>query len=189
MRTGTRRLRRTLASRPGEGIGRRATLACSAWSFAAFPGRLAVPVGSSLTRARTEVDWLRSRRGGAELALFHEFAPSPSGGGHQFLRALARELRGRGIEIENNRLSAQTPACLFNSFNFDFARLRRFARPRRRDGAPGRRPDRRLPRFRRRHGRPHRRDQPLAGSTRPFSSRATASRSISSSGSSCAIRR
>ena len=39
-----------------------------------------------------------------------------------------RELGGRGIDIENNRLSAQTPACLFNSFNFDFARLRRFAR-------------------------------------------------------------
>jgi glycosyltransferase involved in cell wall biosynthesis len=27
-----------------------------------------------------------------------------------------------------NRLSGQTPACLYNSFNFDFARLRRFAR-------------------------------------------------------------
>jgi glycosyltransferase involved in cell wall biosynthesis len=27
-----------------------------------------------------------------------------------------------------NKLSAETPACLFNSFNFDFARLRRFAR-------------------------------------------------------------
>ncbi len=79
-------------------------------------------------RARTEADWLRSRRGGTELALFHEFAPPPSGGGHQFLRALSRELHGRGIEIENNRLSAHTPACLFNSFNFDFARLRRFAR-------------------------------------------------------------
>ena len=79
-------------------------------------------------RARTEVDWLRSRRGAADLALFHEFAPPPSGGGHQFLRALARELGERGIEIESNRLSAQTPACLFNSFNFDFTRLRRFAR-------------------------------------------------------------
>ena len=79
-------------------------------------------------RARTEVDWLRSRRGAADLALFHEFAPPPSGGGHQFLRALARELGERGIEIESNRLCAQTPACLFNSFNFDFTRLRRFAR-------------------------------------------------------------
>ena len=66
-----------------------------------------------------------------DLALFHVFAPPPSGGGHQFLRALVGELAARGIEIENNRLSAQTPACLFNSFNFDFARLERFAR----DGA------------------------------------------------------
>jgi glycosyltransferase involved in cell wall biosynthesis len=61
--------------------------------------------------------------------LFHEFAPSPSGGGHQFLRALYRELDARGIEVELNRLSGGTRACLFNSFNFDFARLQRFARP------------------------------------------------------------
>jgi len=81
-----------------------------------------------LRRARTEVDWLTSRRGRADLALFHEFAPPPTGGGHQFLRALVRELEGRGLEIEHNRLSSGTPACLLNSFNFDFSRLRRFAR-------------------------------------------------------------
>ncbi|MDQ3378772.1 MAG: glycosyltransferase family 4 protein [Actinomycetota bacterium] len=79
-------------------------------------------------RARIEADWLASRRRRSDLALFHEFAPPPSGGGHQFLRALSRELGERGVEIENNRLSAETPVCLFNSFNFDFARLRRFAR-------------------------------------------------------------
>jgi glycosyltransferase involved in cell wall biosynthesis len=79
-------------------------------------------------RARIELDWLASRRGGADLALFHEFAPPPAGGGHQFLRALSRELEGRGLEIEENRLSPGTPACVFNSFNFDFGRLRRFAR-------------------------------------------------------------
>ena len=60
--------------------------------------------------------------------MFHEFAPPPSGGGHQFLRALVKELRARGLEVESNRLSAGTEACLFNSFNFDFARLHRFAR-------------------------------------------------------------
>jgi glycosyltransferase involved in cell wall biosynthesis len=76
---------------------------------------------------RTEADWLRTRRGRADLALFHEFAPPPSGGGHQFLRALARELESRGLDIEPQRISAGTPACLFNSFNFDFARLRRFS--------------------------------------------------------------
>jgi glycosyltransferase involved in cell wall biosynthesis len=79
-------------------------------------------------RARIEADWLLSRRGGADLALFHDFAPSPAGGGHQFLRALAGELERRGLHVEVNRLSAGTPACLFNSFNFDEARLRRFAR-------------------------------------------------------------
>ena len=79
--------------------------------------------------AETELDRARSRRrGGADLALFHELAPPPGGGGHQFLRALVRELEGRGLTVELNRISAGTPACLFNSFNFDFRRLRRFAR-------------------------------------------------------------
>lgn len=78
-------------------------------------------------RLDTELDLLRTRRGRADLALFHEFAPPPSGGGHQFLRALVRELEGRGVVVEPNRISAGTPVCLFNSFNFDFRRLRRFA--------------------------------------------------------------
>jgi len=75
----------------------------------------------------TEIDAMRTRSGGADLALFHEFAPSPSGGGHQFLRALVAELEHRGFAVEENRISAGTPTCLVNSFNFDFARLRRFA--------------------------------------------------------------
>ena len=79
-------------------------------------------------RGRIELDWLGSRRGRADIALFHEFAPAPSGGGHQFLRALLGELDRRGLSVELNRLSAETPACLFNSFNFDPQRLRRFAR-------------------------------------------------------------
>lgn len=78
-------------------------------------------------RLGTELDVIRSRDVRADLALFHEFAPSPGGGGHQFLRALVAELERRGLAVELNRLSAGTPACLFNSFNFDFARLRRFA--------------------------------------------------------------
>jgi glycosyltransferase involved in cell wall biosynthesis len=77
----------------------------------------------------TEVDRARYRhRGGADLALFHEFVPAPTGGGHQFLRALLAELDRRGLEVELNRISRETPACLFNSFNFDFRRLHRFAR-------------------------------------------------------------
>ena len=79
-------------------------------------------------RAQTEADRLASRKGRADLALFHELEPPPAGGGHQFLRALVRELRSRGLDVESNRISGGTAACLFNSFNFDFARLRRFAR-------------------------------------------------------------
>lgn len=82
----------------------------------------------AVRRVRDEVDWRRSRGGQADLALFHDFEPAPAGGGHQFLRALVRELEGRGLRIEHGRISGRTTACLFNSFNFDFARLRRFAR-------------------------------------------------------------
>lgn len=82
-----------------------------------------------LREVETEVDRLRSRHGGrADVALFHEFAPPPTGGGHQFLRALVGELERRGLNVELNRISRGTPVCLFNSFNFDFRRLRRFAR-------------------------------------------------------------
>jgi glycosyltransferase involved in cell wall biosynthesis len=77
---------------------------------------------------RIELDRLRSRRGSADLALFHEFAPPPTGGGHQFLRALVAELERRGLTVELNTISGGTTTCLFNSFNFDFRRLRRFAR-------------------------------------------------------------
>ena len=88
----------------------------------------AQPVRALARRGRTEADWLRTRRGAADLAVFHEFRPPPYGGGNQFLLALVRELEGRGLRVEVNKLSGETPACLFNSFNFDFARLRRFAR-------------------------------------------------------------
>src|SRR5436309_11963789 len=81
-----------------------------------------------LRRARTERDWLRSRHERHDLAVFHEFHPPPYGGGNQFLLALLKELRRRRVEVEVNRLSGGTPACLYNSFNFDFRRLRRFAR-------------------------------------------------------------
>jgi glycosyltransferase involved in cell wall biosynthesis len=69
-----------------------------------------------------------SRRSRADLAVFHDYSPPPSGGGNQFIRALEQELERRGLELERNRISGATQACLFNSFNFDFGRLRRFAR-------------------------------------------------------------
>ncbi len=43
------------------------------------------------------------------------------------MRALVRELADHGLAVEQQRISAGTPACLFNSFNFDFGRLRRFS--------------------------------------------------------------
>src|SRR3954447_2295130 len=81
-----------------------------------------------LRRAGTEAERLRSRGGRSDVAVFHEFHEPPYGGGNQFLLALVRELERRGLAVETNTLSGGTPACLFNSFNFDFVRLRRFAR-------------------------------------------------------------
>jgi glycosyltransferase involved in cell wall biosynthesis len=87
-------------------------------------------VSRAAREVATEVDVRRSRRGDgrADLALFHEFAPPPTGGGHQFLRALVAELERRGLEVELNTISRGTTVCLLNSFNFDFRRVRRFAR-------------------------------------------------------------
>jgi glycosyltransferase involved in cell wall biosynthesis len=85
-------------------------------------------VRAVVSRGRTEADWLRSRQAHADLAIFHQFSAPPYGGGNQFLLALVRELQRRGLDVEANRLSGRTGACLFNSFNFDFHRLRRFAR-------------------------------------------------------------
>jgi glycosyltransferase involved in cell wall biosynthesis len=93
------------------------------------PRHVAKRLGSYV---RTELDRARSRRGRADLALFHDFEPPPAGGGHQFLRALVRELESRGLAVEANRISGGTQACLFNSFNFDFDRLGRFTRDDRR---------------------------------------------------------
>ena len=71
---------------------------------------------------------MSTRNGRADVAVFHEFAPPPSGGGNQFLAGLVGELRRRGLQVEVNRISGETPVCLFNSFNFDDRRLRRFVR-------------------------------------------------------------
>lgn len=64
----------------------------------------------------------------ADLAIFHEFAPPPTGGGHQFLRAFWRAAEADGLKVENNSISSTTRACLMNSFNFDERRLRRLRR-------------------------------------------------------------
>lgn len=66
---------------------------------------------------------LKSQFTSADLSIFHEFEPPPSGGGHQFLRAFMKQATQRGIRLENNRISQATRSCLFNSFNFDEKRL------------------------------------------------------------------
>lgn len=61
----------------------------------------------------------------ADLSFFFEFHRPPYGGGNQFLRALWAEFERRGLRLENNTISHTTRACLYNSYNFDFERLRR----------------------------------------------------------------
>lgn len=73
---------------------------------------------------------VRSRVQPADLSIFYDFVPPPYGGGNQFLWGLRRELERRQWRVENNTISPATRACLYNSFNFDFDRLR----ARRRDG-------------------------------------------------------
>lgn len=59
----------------------------------------------------------------ADLSIFHEFEPPPTGGGHQFLRAFWKQAEAKGLQVENNQISRTTRACLLNSFNFRETRL------------------------------------------------------------------
>ena len=61
----------------------------------------------------------------ARIAVFHDFAPPPTGGGHQFLRALMAEWKRMGIEVVVNALPESTEAVLINSYNFSPDLLRR----------------------------------------------------------------
>jgi glycosyltransferase involved in cell wall biosynthesis len=79
-------------------------------------------------RVRAERDFRASRDDRADVAVFHEFHVPPYGGGNQFLLALVGEFQRRRLDVERNRVSGHTPACLYNSFNFDFDRLQRFRR-------------------------------------------------------------
>ena len=86
------------------------------------------PAKRAAWRIRVERDARIARRSGADLAVFHEFAPPPAGGGNQTLTALLGELGRRGVRVESNVISPGTRACLFNSFNFDVERLDLLAR-------------------------------------------------------------
>jgi glycosyltransferase involved in cell wall biosynthesis len=84
-------------------------------------------------RLELERDAALARVRPLDLAVFHEFAPSPAGGGNQTLRAVISEFERRGLRVGVNTVSPSTRAILFNSFNFDLARLELLAR--RLDGA------------------------------------------------------
>lgn len=64
----------------------------------------------------------------ADVSIFHDFEPPPTGGGHQFLRAFWKQVEAKGLRVENNTISRTTRACLFNSFNFRENRLARLKR-------------------------------------------------------------
>jgi glycosyltransferase involved in cell wall biosynthesis len=86
------------------------------------------PIKQIARRAELERDAALARVRRADVAFFHEFAPAPAGGGHQTLRAVAGELRRRGVRVGINAISPTTCAVLFNSFNFDFGRFEWFAK-------------------------------------------------------------
>jgi glycosyltransferase involved in cell wall biosynthesis len=81
----------------------------------------------AVQRLALERDVRIARRGKTDLAIFHDFQPAPAGGGHQSLRTFVAACQRRGLTVETNAISSTARACLFNSFNFDFARLERFA--------------------------------------------------------------
>ena len=104
MRTGTRRRRRTLASRPGEGIGQRATLACSDMELRTVP-RAARRSGRELAAPSPDRGGLAPvspRRGGSRALPRVRAAARPGAGTSSSVRLLASSA-SRGIEIESNR--------------------------------------------------------------------------------------
>jgi hypothetical protein len=63
---------------------------------------------------------------GPEVSIFHRFQKPPYGGGNQFLMALTKELKIRGIDVGSNTVGARTKSVMFNSFEFDHRKLERF---------------------------------------------------------------
>lgn len=63
---------------------------------------------------------------GPEITIFHKFQKPPYGGGNQFLLALSKELSKRGFDVGNNTVGKKTKVGLFNSFEFDQKKLKRY---------------------------------------------------------------
>lgn len=85
-------------------------------------------IGSVVNLAKDGFAILAALTTSADLSIFHEFEPPPSGGGHQFLRAFVQQAEFHGLRVENNMVSRTTRACLLNSFNFRETRLQRLKR-------------------------------------------------------------
>jgi glycosyltransferase involved in cell wall biosynthesis len=81
------------------------------------------PVRQAVWRLDVERSAALARLRPVDVAVFHQFEPAPAGGGHQTLRALISEFARRGLRVGVNTVSPSTRAILFNSFNFDLARL------------------------------------------------------------------
>jgi glycosyltransferase involved in cell wall biosynthesis len=70
---------------------------------------------------------LRKLRGLLEqpdVVIEHRFRPPPYGGSNQFLTALRRELRRRGLRVSDGSFAPRTRACLLHSYLADVEELR-----------------------------------------------------------------
>ena len=79
------------------------------------------------------MSWLRRARAALsppDVTIGHRFRRPPFGGSNQFLLALRKELRRRGLRVGEDVFAARTRAALLNSYVFDVEELRRALRPR-----------------------------------------------------------
>lgn len=72
-------------------------------------------------------DWAKPFCASTDLCIAHTFRRPPWGGGNQFCLALSNELERRGLRVRRGLRPGPARACLINSFNFDFERLRQLA--------------------------------------------------------------
>ncbi len=63
---------------------------------------------------------------GPEICIFHQFQKPPYGGGNQFLLALTKELKNQGYDVGHNRVGPKTKVAMFNSFEFDQKKLKKY---------------------------------------------------------------
>lgn len=87
-----------------------------------------------LVRLRRALGWEGPRptpkRPVSRFALWHSFVPSPYGGGNQFMMALRKALRQRGVDVLDNELNDVIDACLLNAIHFDTDRFLELSRRR-----------------------------------------------------------